>query len=272
MLLRHGRCGYLHLGRTRCPAHAWGGVLAVGSTTTGSLRPARCATNQRPSHPWGGCCYRKLKGGLLMSRTLELSDKAIDEAIAGLSDQLAREAGAFAEVFQSWRRPEVAREVVESLLSGDGETFNALLRPGLDAFSPIRPIVKLSVSPFATSCCCSSRRSARLKQASDTETCRLRTEVTGDERRRYVAIAASFADAEIWEVGAGRGLTALGEDGTCRPARPVPRRPESRGSAELQEGRDHPRTRSEHRCLRPGEGRLRLPALSIGPTELTPDR
>ena len=55
-----------------------------------------------------------------MSRTLELSDKAIDEAIAGLSDQLAREAGAFAEVFQSWRRPEVAREVVESLLSGNG--------------------------------------------------------------------------------------------------------------------------------------------------------
>ena len=55
---------------------------------------------------------------------------------------------------------------------------------------------------------------------SDTETCRLRTDLTADERRRYVAIAASFADAEIWEVGAGRGLTALGEDGPVVPPGP----------------------------------------------------
>lgn len=156
-----------------------------------------------------------------MSRTLELSDKAIDEAIAGLSDQLAREAGAFAEVFQSWRRPEVAREVVESLLSGDGETFNALLRPGLDAFDPDPSDREAVGIALCYKLLLLVEKIGQIKRIpSDTETCRLRTDLTADERRRYVAIAASFADAEIWEVGAGRGLTALGEDGPVVPPGP----------------------------------------------------
>lgn len=156
-----------------------------------------------------------------MSRTLELSDKAIDEAIADLSDQLAREAGAFAEVFQSWRRPEVAREVVESLLNGDAEAFNALLQPGLDAFDPDPPDREAIGIALCYKVLLLVEKIGQIKRIpSDTETCRLRTDLTADERRRYVAIAASFTDAEIWEVGAGRGLTALGEDGPVVPPGP----------------------------------------------------
>jgi hypothetical protein len=54
----------------------------------------------------------------------------------------------------------------------------------------------------------------------DTETCRLRTDLTADERRRYLAIAARFTDAVIWDVGAGRGLSALSGDGPVVPPGP----------------------------------------------------
>jgi hypothetical protein len=156
-----------------------------------------------------------------MSRTLDLSDTEIEEAVAELSDQLAREAGAFAEVFQSWRRPEVARSVVESLLNGDAETFKALLQPGLDAFDPDPSDREAIGIALCYKLLLLVEKIGQMKRIpSNTETCRLRTDLTADERRRYVAIAARFTDAEVWEVGVGRGLTAVGEDGPVVPPGP----------------------------------------------------
>lgn len=156
-----------------------------------------------------------------MSRTLELTDRAIDQAITDLGDRLARESAAYAEVFRTWRRPEVAREVVESLLDGDGERFNALLKPGLDAFDPDPADPEGTRIALCYKLLLLVEKIGQIKRVpSTTETCRLRTDLSTVERRRYVAIAARFADAEVWQAGAGRGLTTVGGDGPVIPPGP----------------------------------------------------
>jgi hypothetical protein len=153
-----------------------------------------------------------------MSRTKEMNN----EVIGDLGDQLAREAAVYAEVFQSWRRPEVAREVIESLLNGDAETFNAMLQPGLDVFDPDPVDLEAIRIGLCYKLLLIVEKIGQIKVIpADTETCRLRTDLTADERRRYVAIAAQFTDAVIWEVGESRGLSsALGGDGPVVPPGP----------------------------------------------------
>jgi hypothetical protein len=153
-----------------------------------------------------------------MKQKLELSEEAIDEAIAGLSDEFAREVGVLADVFESWRRPEVAREVVESLLNRDREAFNALLEPGLDPTSGDPEVIRISL---CYKLLLIAEKLGRIKVIpGTTETCRLRTDLSRDERLRYLVIASRYSDAEVWEDDAARGLSGIDSEGPVIPQGP----------------------------------------------------
>jgi hypothetical protein len=130
-----------------------------------------------------------------MERKLELSEDAIDEAIAALSDEFAREVGAFADLFENWRKPDVARAVVESLLDNDRDRFNKLLKPAIDQPGP------LDGDPDKQMLICYKlllllEKLGRFRITKAEEICRLRTDLSPEERRRYLAIALQFRDTD----------------------------------------------------------------------------
>jgi hypothetical protein len=130
-----------------------------------------------------------------MEQKLELSENAIDEAIAALSDEFAREVGAFADLFESWRKPDVARAVVESLLDNDRDRFSALLKPAIDHPGP------LDGDPDKQMLICYKvllllEKLGRFRITKTEEICRLRTDLSPEERRRYLAIALQFRDTD----------------------------------------------------------------------------
>jgi len=152
-----------------------------------------------------------------MAVKLELTDRAIDEALSDLSDEFAREAGELANVFESWRKPEVAREVVESLINQDREAFRALLEPGIDPSDPRDPDeTRIAICYKLLLLAEKLGRPKSVKTG--TETCRLRTDLSPDERRRYLAIAFQFTDGQIWERGAADVL--IGSEGPVVPPGP----------------------------------------------------
>ena len=127
-----------------------------------------------------------------MKRTRALSDETIDRAVAQVSDELAGEAGALADVLENWRRPEVARAVVESLLDNDRDRFSELLQFKIDGpgdpderrryicYKLLLLVEKLGQPKFLPGA---------------TETCYLRTDLSPEERRRYLAIVLEFSDS-----------------------------------------------------------------------------
>lgn len=142
-----------------------------------------------------------------MTQKLDISEEATNRALADLSDEFAREVGALANVLNSWRRPEVARKVVESLLSNDREAFNRLLQPGIDpeGVDPegIRIMHCLKLLLLA-------EKLGQLKLIKGPMVCRLRTDLSLAERLRYLAIARQFRNVFIWEDSAARDLSAEG--------------------------------------------------------------
>lgn len=130
-----------------------------------------------------------------MTDKYELSEEAINNAVGDLSEAFAREAGAFADVLESWRKPQVARRVVESLLNNDPKAFNALLQPGIDP---------PGVDPDRGRLLCYkllllAEKLGQPKFTRGPEVCRLRTGLSRSERLRYLVIALRFGNAQIWE-------------------------------------------------------------------------
>jgi hypothetical protein len=136
-----------------------------------------------------------------MEHKLELREGAIEEAISQFSAEFAREVGVFADLFEYWRKPDVARAVVESLLDNDRDAFNALLKPEVADPSPIDPRNgDLDETQFLL---CYKLlllldKLGRMKVTKKQEICRLRTDLSPGERRRYLAIALQFGDGEIF--------------------------------------------------------------------------
>jgi hypothetical protein len=142
-----------------------------------------------------------------MTHEFELSEEAINKMIADLSDEFAREVGAFADVFERWRRPEVARKVVESLLNNDREAFNALLRPGIDP-AGVDPEGKRLALCYKLLLL--AEKLGQPKLTKGPMICRLKTGLSLSQRLRYLAIARQFRNVYIWEDSAARGLSAQG--------------------------------------------------------------
>ena len=104
-----------------------------------------------------------------------LADDSLDQA----ADDFSARAGALADLLQRWRKPNVARTVIKSLLADDGDTFRELLRdfepPVLGKCFWVREIVEKIVA------------------ATEYRTvCRLRTNLTPDERQLYLSLALRF--------------------------------------------------------------------------------
>jgi hypothetical protein len=55
-----------------------------------------------------------------------LQERNVEKAIAELSSEFAQRVGALADLFESWRKPAVARTVIGSLIAGDTATFGKL--------------------------------------------------------------------------------------------------------------------------------------------------
>ena len=143
----------------------------------------------------------------------DLTNEKIEAAVAELSDEFARRVGGLADLFDSWRRPEVARALIDSMISGDREAFgdlhSGLDLPILNICAWAREVVDVIVEASA---------SARV--------CRLRTDLSPEERRatsrlplpsgeRRVAICCSARRVDV-----GRSVS-----GPRDPTGPLPQRP-----------------------------------------------
>ncbi len=131
-----------------------------------------------------------------MEPALDLSNERIEAAVAELSDEFARRVGGLADLFDSWRRPEVARALIDSMISGDREAFGDLHRgldlPILNICAWVRDVVDVIVEASAS-----------------TRVCRLRTDLSPEECRRYLAIAFAFRErGELPYVAAPVGSTS----------------------------------------------------------------
>ena len=153
-----------------------------------------------------------------MGRNVELNDETIEQAVADLSDEFAREVGALADVLENWRKPEVARAVVESLLDNDRDRFSALLQANRDV-----PDADLPPDPYGDltekqkllcyKLLLLAEKFGQPKITGTTETCRLRTDLSPDERRRYLEIALHFRERDelpVLSEGWTRGFSGEG--------------------------------------------------------------
>ena len=152
-----------------------------------------------------------------MTQKLDLSEQAINTAVADLSEAFAREAGAFADVLERWRRPEVARKVVASLLNGDRDAFNSLIEPGFDpgGVDPDGKRLALCYKLLLL-----AQKLGQPKFGRGPEICRLKTDLSLAQRVRYLAIARQFRNVYVWEDGAARGLSGEAVEGPIIPPGP----------------------------------------------------
>jgi hypothetical protein len=109
------------------------------------------------------------------------NEKLIEESMAELSTGLADNFGAMAELLTRWREPPVARAVLDSMLAGDGRAFHKLL-----GFDPGRPLPDPLPPDF---CTIVFELAEKLVPERKERVCRLRTDLSKQEVRLYIAIA-----------------------------------------------------------------------------------
>jgi len=127
----------------------------------------------------------------------DLNEEAIETSISELSDEFARRVGALADLFASWRQPEVARAVIESMISGDGEAFRDL-QGDLDF-------------PTLGRCLWLSEIIETITPSTAEEVCRLRTDLSPDERRLYLALYLYYRQrGQMPLIEAARSATLYG--------------------------------------------------------------
>jgi hypothetical protein len=116
----------------------------------------------------------------MMKPDATLDEGAIEARVGELSEGFAERVGALADLFARWRKPEVARAVVDSLIAGDREAFQELSEvdlpiPPLDRCAWIIEVVEKVVPvPRAE------------------EVCRIRELLSPAEKRLYLAIVLEF--------------------------------------------------------------------------------
>jgi hypothetical protein len=115
-----------------------------------------------------------------MNEKVEVNEKAIKDMMTGLSAGFARNAGAVADVLVRWRKPEVARAVIDSLLAGDARAFRELAGLEPDPFGPPMP----EVPEFRNFCTVIFEVAQTLAPQPKVRVCRLRIvpPLSGQER------------------------------------------------------------------------------------------
>jgi hypothetical protein len=112
-------------------------------------------------------------------RQSRLDDDTIERNLAELSETFARNVGALADLFSTWREPEVARKVIDSLIAGDGATFRELSEVDL----PLPPLGK---------CAWIIELIEKVANVDTALVCRKRSDLSPEEQARYIAIALEF--------------------------------------------------------------------------------
>jgi hypothetical protein len=108
-----------------------------------------------------------------------LDEDTIERSMAELSDEFAQRVGALADLFARWREPEVARKVIDSMIAGDGAAFRDLI----DLDLPVPPLNK---------CIWLTEFIEKVVPIDTREVCRLRNDLSREERVRYVVIVLEF--------------------------------------------------------------------------------
>ncbi len=129
-----------------------------------------------------------------MGDKIVVNEKMIEESMVELSAGFARNVGTVADLFNGWREPEVARAVLDSMLSRDGRTFHKLL--GLDPDRRVPDPLPNPVDPpppeipgFPNFCTVVFELAKKLVPERQAWVCRLRTDLSTKEMRLYIAIA-----------------------------------------------------------------------------------
>src|SRR5262249_22607948 len=165
-------------------------IIAASQGAQGSPRPpflheerrAVCCTTRSEItfHPPGGGAPGAVPRRSPMSEKVEVNEKAIKETMAELSAGFARNAGAVADVLARWRKPEVARAVIDSVLAGDGRAFRELARLDPD---PVGPPIR-NIPDFRDFCTILFEVAEKLSPRPQVTVCRLRIDppLSGPER------------------------------------------------------------------------------------------
>lgn len=127
-----------------------------------------------------------------MERGDGIDEQAVGEAMDVLSSELAARFGALSDTFGEWRKPEIARAVLESLLAGDREAFHELLPAGFDGPEPDPlepPDTRLPRGPKF--CAIVAEVVEKLVPARRVPCSRVRTDLSPAEKSRYIAIVLS---------------------------------------------------------------------------------
>lgn len=116
----------------------------------------------------------------MMKSDVTLDEGAVEARVGELSEGFAERVGALADLFARWRKPDIARAVIDSLIEGDGKAFRELSEvdlpiPPLDRCAWIVEVVEKVVPVPRTE-----------------DVCRLRELLSPAEKRLYVAIVLEF--------------------------------------------------------------------------------
>jgi hypothetical protein len=156
-----------------------------------------------------------------MTDRADLDAEAIGEGMAELGDELASHFGVLADLFTDWRSPETVRAVVDSMISGDREAFQSLTRfdasqnPLPDPLDP--PDGDIPWVPDF--CAIVVDVVEKLIPKKNVYCCRLRTDLTPDEKRTYFMIV-------FWASKTGNLAPIDSEDGFSEVGAPGPVIPE----------------------------------------------
>jgi hypothetical protein len=124
-----------------------------------------------------------------MHREDGIDERAVEEVMDALSNELAARFGALSDTFGEWREPEVARSVFEIVLAGDREGFQRLLRSG-PAGDPLEPPDRL-IPNGPKFCTLVAEIVEGLIERRLAPCSRVRTDLTPAETSKYIAIVYS---------------------------------------------------------------------------------
>jgi hypothetical protein len=137
-----------------------------------------------------------------VDREFELDEDTVERSISELSEAFARNVGALADLFSKWRKPEVARKVIDSVIAGDGAAFRDLI----DLDLPVPPLNK---------CIWLSELIEKVASVDTVTVCRKRNDLSPDEQARYIAIVFEF-----WRRGELPPIESTGGPGFINPVIP----------------------------------------------------
>ena len=126
-----------------------------------------------------------------------LQENDVEKAVAELSSEFGRRVGALADLFENWRKPNVARAVIDSMIAGDAEAFRKLSRS-----LNWEPPPTGGIPQQLDTCLVLSGLIEKILESRQEEVCRLPTEFSPEQRSLFYLILLN-AHRQRWAVVLG---------------------------------------------------------------------